>query len=128
MSFKIITDSFLENIINKKLSIMVKVKVINTPVRRYFVISFFESLFSAIYLIKPLFIPPVDRTCMIVEKLLSWPTKATPAGPIKIETIFRLINPATILIKVAMAFIEKTFIKSLFKNNFNLLIKYFLIQ
>ena len=66
------------------------------------------------YLVIPLLMPPVDIERAIVVKLLSCPTKATPAGPMMAATTFTLTNPVNIRTNVDMAVKENTFTISSF--------------
>ena len=68
-----------------------------------------SSLYSDIYLVMPLLIPPLERDITIEAKLLSCPTSATPVGPMMEATTLTLINPVSIFTKVDMAVKEKTF-------------------
>lgn len=74
-----------------------------------------DSLYSAIYFVTPVFIPPHATVIIIDEKLLNCPSNAIPEGPIIKATIFTLINPVSILTNVDIAVKEKTFTISVFK-------------
>jgi hypothetical protein len=71
-------------------------------------ISLFEFLYSDIYFVIPVLIPPDATTIIIVAKLLSCPSKAIPLGPIITATTFTLTNPVNILTRVETAVSEKT--------------------
>ena len=71
-----------------------------------------SSLYSAIYLVMPLLMPPVDNDNAIVAKLLSCPTKATPAGPMIEATTFTLTRLVNIRTNVDNAVKENTFTRS----------------
>ena len=71
-----------------------------------------SSLYSAIYLVIPLLMPPVDKERAMVAKLLSCPTNATPAGPIIPATTFTPTRPVSIRTNVDIAVKENTFTMS----------------
>ena len=84
-----------------------------------------SSLYSAMYLVMPLFIPPVDKERAMVAKLFSCPTNATPAGPMMLATTLTLTSPVSMRTKVDMAVKEKTFTMSNLvarRNNWNILL------
>ena len=86
--------------------------VILKPVRKKAIYRFFEFLCWEVYRVMPLLMPPADIVKKIVEKLLSWPNKATPGGPIITAITFTLTKPVNIFMSVATAFKEETFTKS----------------
>ena len=71
-----------------------------------------SSLLSDTYLVTPELIPPQASCIAMVEKLFSWPTSATPAGPIMPATTLTLTRPVAILTNVATEVREKTFMMS----------------
>lgn len=72
-----------------------------------------ESEFSAMYLVRPVFMPAVERLNIIAEKLFNCPNRAIPEGPTMDATTFILIKAAIILIRVEIPFKAETVNSSL---------------
>lgn len=68
-----------------------------------------------------LLIPMVEMDLVIAEKFRKLPNIAIPEVPKKIEMIFDEKTPSNILIPIEMELMDKTFSKTLFLINLNIL-------